>query len=66
MLTRTNGDFRNRFLKLKPNLELYHVVLTTGKTSSEKLTLTVVEIQQLPDNEKTDSDKEMSRPKWTT
>ena len=49
------GDNRNLFLKLKPKLGLCHVVLTTPKTSPEKLTLTVVEMQQLPDIEKTDS-----------
>ena len=44
---------------------LYHVVLTTPKASPGKLTLTVVEMQQLPDIEKTDSKKEISRLKWT-
>ena len=42
------GDNGNLFLKLKSKLGLYHVVLTTPKTSPGKLTLTVVEIQQLP------------------
>ena len=46
------GDNRNLFLKLKSKLRLYRVVLTTPKTSHEKLTLTVVELQQLPDIEK--------------
>ena len=59
------GDKRNLFLKLKTKLGLYHVVLTTQKTSPEKLTLTVVEMQQLPDIEKTDSEKEKSCLKWT-
>ena len=58
------GD-RNLFLKLKSKLGLYHVVLTTPKTSPEKLTLTVVEMQQLPDIEKTDSKEEISCLKWT-
>ena len=35
------------------------------KTPTEKLTLTVVELQQLPDLEKTDSKEEISRLKWT-
>ena len=43
------GDNRNLFLKLKPKLGLYHVVLTTPKTSPEEITMTVVEMQQLPD-----------------
>ena len=59
------GDDRNLFLKLKSKLELYHVVLTTTKTSPKKLTLTVVEMQQLPDIEKTDSKEEISCLKWT-
>ena len=49
------GDSRNLSLKLKSILGLYHVVLTTPKISAGKLTLTVVEMQQLPDIEKTDS-----------
>ena len=56
---------RNLCLKLNPYLGLYHVVLTTPKTSPEKFTLTVVEMQQLPDIEKTDSKEEISCLKWT-
>ena len=52
-----SGINRNLFLKLKSKLRLYHVVLTTPKTSPEKLTLTVVERQQLPNTEKSDSKK---------
>ena len=59
------GDNRNVFLKLKSKLGLYHVVLTTPKTSPEKLTLTVVEMQQLSEIEKTDSKNEISWLKWT-
>ena len=59
------GDNRNLFLKLESKLGLYHVVLTTPKTSSEKLNLTVAEMQQLPDFEKTDSKDKKSRLKWT-
>ena len=59
------GDNRNLFLELKSKLELHHVVLTTPKTPPEKLTLTVVEMQQLPDIEKTDSEEEISCLKWT-
>ena len=44
---------------------LYHVALTTPKSSPEKLTLTVVEMQQLPDIEKTDSKEEIFCLKWT-
>ena len=49
------GYNRNLFLKLKSKLGLYQVVLATPKTSPGKLTLTLVEMQQLPDIEKTDS-----------
>ena len=59
------GDKRNFFLQLKSKLGLYHVVLTTPKTSPEKLTLTVVEMQQLPHLEKSDSKEELSCLKWT-
>ena len=59
------GDNRNLFFKLESKSGLYHVVLTTPKTSSEKLTLTVVEMQQLSDIEKTDSKQEISCLKWT-
>ena len=59
------GDNRNFFLKLKSNLGLFHVVLTTPKTSLGKLTLTVVEMQQLTDIEKNDSKEELSCLKWT-
>ena len=59
------GDNRNLFLKLKSKLGLYHVVLTTPKTSPEKLTLTVVEMQQLQEIEKIDSKEEISCLKWT-
>ena len=58
-------DNRNLFLKINSKLGLYHVVLTTPKTSPEKLTLTVVEMQQWPDVEKTDSREEISCLKCT-
>ena len=59
------GDKRNLFLKLKSKLGLYHVVLTIQKTSPKKFTLTVVEMQQLQDIEKTDSKEELACLKWS-
>ena len=59
------GENRNLFLKLKSKLGLYHVVLTTPKTSPENITSTLVEMQQLPDIEKVDSKNEISCLKWT-
>ena len=59
------GDNRNLVLMLKSKLGLYHVVLSTPKSSPEKLTLTVVEMLQIPDIEKTDSEEEKPRLKWT-
>ena len=59
------GYNRNPFLKLKSKLGLHRVVLTTPKASPEKLTLTVVEMQQLPNIEKTDSKEETTCLKWT-
>ena len=55
----------NLFFKRKSKLGLYHVALTTPKTSPKKLTLFVVEMQQLPDNGKNDSKEEISGLKWT-
>ena len=45
------GDNRNRFLKLKAKLRLYHVELRKPDDSPEKTTLTLAETQQLPDIE---------------
>ena len=59
------GDNGSLFLKIKSKLGLYHVVLTTPKTSPEKNTPTVVEMQQLLDIEKTDSKEEISCLKRT-
>ena len=58
------GDKRNLFLKLKTKLGLYIVELK-GKDSPKKITLTLVETQQLPDTEKSDSRDEISCLKWT-
>ena len=44
-------DKKNLFLKLKTKLGLYHVELRS-KDSQEKITPTLVEIQQMPDIEK--------------
>ena len=58
------GNNRNLFLKIKSKQGLY-LVLTTPKTSREKLTLTVVEMQHLSDIEKNKSKKEISCLKHT-
>ena len=57
------GENRNLFLKLKTKLGLYHVVLTTPKSSPTKITLTIAELQQLPELEQCE-DKN-SCLKWT-
>ena len=59
-----NGDNRNLFLKLKIKLGLYLVELKS-KDSPEKITLALVETQQLPDIEKVGSKDEFSCSKWT-
>ena len=60
------GDNRNLFLKLKTKLGLYHVELRSKpKDSPAKSTVTLVETQQLPDIEKTDSKDEIFCLKWT-
>ena len=48
------AENRNFFLKLKPKLGLYHVVLATTQNSVEKISMTVVEVQQMPKSEKID------------
>ena len=58
------GDNRNLFLKPETKLGVYHVELRS-RDSPEKSTLTVVETQQLPDYEKSDSKDEISHLKWT-
>ena len=58
------GDNRNLFLKLKTKLRLYHVELRS-KDSPEKITVTLVETQQLPDIENTYSKDEISCLKRT-
>ena len=57
-------DNRNLFLKLKTKLGLYHVELES-KDSPKKITLFLVETQQLPDIEKVDSKDEIFCLKWT-
>ena len=50
---------------MKSKLGIYHVVLKTPKTSPEKITLTFVEMQQLPEIGKVDSKNGTSCLKWT-
>ena len=57
-------DDRNFFLKLETKLRLYHVELRS-KDSREKITLTLLETQQLPDVENADSKDECFCLKWT-
>ncbi len=59
------GENRNLFLKLKSKLGVYHVLLTTPKACPEKITLALVEMQQLPEIEKVYSRSEISCLKWT-
>ena len=58
------GENKNLFLKLKTKLGLYHVELTS-KDSAKKITLTLVETEQLPDIEEGGSKDEISCLKWT-
>ena len=60
------GDKRNLFLKLKTKLVPHHIELRSKpKNSPEKITLTLVETQQMTDVEKTDSRDEISCITWT-
>ena len=60
------GDDRNLFLKLKTKMGLYYVELRSKpKDSPEKVTLTVVESQQLPDIGTVESKDEIFGLNWT-
>ena len=60
------GDSRNLYLKPKTKVGLYHVELKSRpKDSPEKIALTLVETQQLPDIEEADSKDEIFCLKWT-
>ena len=59
------GNNRNIFLKLRTELGLFHVKLRKPIDSPEKITLTLVGTQQLPDIENADSKDEISCLKWT-
>ena len=57
------GDNSSVALKLKPKSSLFYLVFTTPKTNSpKKLTLTVVEMQKLRDNEYADSKTDIFLP----
>ena len=60
-----NGDNRNLFLKFKPKLRLYHVVLTTPKKISRKSYTDCSLNATIARYWKTDSREELSRLKWT-
>ena len=60
-----NGDSRNLSLRLKPKLDIYHVVLSTTQNSPHKITGTIVEVQLLPKTEGIDCEIDFSRLKWT-
>ena len=58
------GEDRKLFLNVKSKLRLHQDVLTTTKTSAEKNTLALVEMQQSPEIEKVDSKNEILCLKW--
>ena len=57
------GENRNLFLKLKSKMGLSHVVFTTPKAFLKVLKLTLVQTQQIADNEETDCKEKLSCPK---
>ena len=59
------GDKRSFFLKLKSKIGLDHVSLTTPITFPARITLTVLEMQQLPDIETSVSKEERCYLKGT-
>ena len=58
------GENRNLFFQLNSKFGLYHAVLTAAKISPAKITLNLVEMQQLPEIEKVDFKNKISCPEW--
>ena len=58
------GDNRNVFLKLRTKLGLYQVLLTSSEQTPKKVNLTIVEMQQLPEVGKFDSEDEIFSLRW--
>ena len=58
------GDNRNVFLKLRTKLGLYHVLSTSSEQTSKKVSLTCVEMQQLPAGRKFDSENKIFCLRW--
>ena len=52
-------DNRNFFPKIESYLGFYRVLLTTLKTYPEKIALTIIELQELPDLQKLDHTEEV-------
>ena len=63
-MRRNIGDNRIVFLNLKTKLGLYHVLLTSSEQTPKKVSLTIVEIQQLPEIGKFDSENKVSCLRW--
>ena len=59
-MSRIIGDNRKVFLKLRTKLGLYHVLLTSSEQTPKKVNLTIVEMQQLSEVGKFDSENEIS------
>ena len=59
------GDNRELFLNLEIKFGLCFVVLTKPRNSPERITSTLLEMQQLSDIEETDSEEEFSCQRWT-
>ena len=58
------GDNRNVFLKLKTEMGLCHVLLTSSEPAPKKVSLIIVEMRQLPEVGKFDSENEISCLRW--
>ena len=58
------GDNRKVFLKMRTKLGLHHVQLTSSEQTPKNVSLTIVEMQQLPEVGKFDSENEISCLRW--
>ena len=52
-MNHNNGDKRKHFFKPKSNLVHHHIVFTNQKSFPEEIKITAVEMQELPETEKT-------------
>ena len=64
-MSSNNAENSNQFLKLKPEIGLYHLVVETKITSTGNFARSFVEMQQIINIDETDHKNEIACVKWT-